>query len=44
VAPATLLAEAAARANVALDARGETLDVDAFARMASALDDLSRER
>lgn len=42
VAPSALLAEAAARAGVALDARGETLDVEAFARMASALDELSR--
>lgn len=35
--PAALQA-AAATADVALEARGETLDVDAFARMASALD------
>ena len=42
VAPSALLAEAAARAGVALEARGETLDVEAFARMASALDELSR--
>lgn len=42
VAPAALLAAAAARAGVALDARGETLDVEAFARVASALDELSR--
>jgi 16S rRNA (adenine1518-N6/adenine1519-N6)-dimethyltransferase len=32
------LAEAARQAGVALDARGETLEVDAFARMAAALD------
>jgi 16S rRNA (adenine1518-N6/adenine1519-N6)-dimethyltransferase len=32
------LEAAAARAGVSLDARGETLDVDAFARMAAALD------
>jgi 16S rRNA (adenine1518-N6/adenine1519-N6)-dimethyltransferase len=39
VAPdAAALERAAARAGVALDARGETLDVDAFARMAEALD------
>jgi 16S rRNA (adenine1518-N6/adenine1519-N6)-dimethyltransferase len=42
VAASAPLAEAAARAGVALEARGETLDVDAFARMASALDELSR--
>jgi 16S rRNA (adenine1518-N6/adenine1519-N6)-dimethyltransferase len=34
------LTSAAERAGVALDARGETLEVDAFARMAEALDDL----
>jgi 16S rRNA (adenine1518-N6/adenine1519-N6)-dimethyltransferase len=33
------LQQAAARAGIALDARGETLDVDAFARMAAALDE-----
>lgn len=33
-----MLASAAKIAGVALDARGETLDVDAFARMAAALD------
>ena len=31
------IAEAAARANISLDARGETLDVEAFARMAKEL-------
>jgi 16S rRNA (adenine1518-N6/adenine1519-N6)-dimethyltransferase len=41
VAPVAMIAEAASLAGVALDARGETLDVDAFARMAAALDDLS---
>jgi 16S rRNA (adenine1518-N6/adenine1519-N6)-dimethyltransferase len=35
---AAALEAAAARAGVSLDARGETLDVDAFARMASELD------
>jgi 16S rRNA (adenine1518-N6/adenine1519-N6)-dimethyltransferase len=44
VAPAPLLAEAAALAGVSLDARGETLDVDAFARMEKALDELSSRR
>jgi 16S rRNA (adenine1518-N6/adenine1519-N6)-dimethyltransferase len=44
VAPVALLAEAASLAGVALEARGETLDVDAFARMATALDDLSSRR
>ena len=38
--PAVLEA-AASRAGVSLDARGETLDVEAFVRMADALDDLS---
>ena len=38
VAPAPVLVSAATRAQIALDARGETLDVDAFARMAAALD------
>jgi len=38
VAPSDRLAAAAERASVSLDARGETLDVDAFARMANALD------
>lgn len=37
VADAAKLADAAARAGIALDARGETLDVDAFARMAALL-------
>ena len=37
-----VLREAAARAGVALDARGETLDVAAFARMAEALEALVR--
>ena len=31
------LERAAAKAGISLDARGETLDVDAFARMADAL-------
>jgi 16S rRNA (adenine1518-N6/adenine1519-N6)-dimethyltransferase len=44
VAPAPLLAEAAALAGVSLDARGETLDVDAFARMEKALAELSSRR
>jgi 16S rRNA (adenine1518-N6/adenine1519-N6)-dimethyltransferase len=38
VAPAERIRAAAERASVSLDARGETLDVDAFARMARALD------
>lgn len=38
VAPASQIAAAAERAGISLDARGETLDVDAFARMAAALD------
>ena len=37
VADATKIADAAARAGISLDARGETLDVEAFARMASLL-------
>jgi len=41
LAPATLLAEAAARAGVSLDARGETLEVEAFARMDEALGTLA---
>ncbi len=41
IAPTPLVAEAAARAGISLDARGETLDVAAFARMAAALDALS---
>lgn len=32
---------AAARSNIRLEARGETLDVEAFARMAAALDEIS---
>jgi 16S rRNA (adenine1518-N6/adenine1519-N6)-dimethyltransferase len=39
VAPSDRLRAAAAKAEVALDARGETLDVEAFARMAAALDE-----
>jgi 16S rRNA (adenine1518-N6/adenine1519-N6)-dimethyltransferase len=39
VASAAAIAHAAARAGVALDARGETLDVEDFARMAAALDE-----
>jgi 16S rRNA (adenine1518-N6/adenine1519-N6)-dimethyltransferase len=38
VADADRVARAAAEANVSLDARGETLDVTAFARVANALD------
>lgn len=38
VAPSDRIAAAARDAGVALEARGETLDVDAFARMAHALD------
>lgn len=38
VAPAPRIAAAAERAGVSLDARGETLDVEAFSRMASALE------
>ncbi len=41
VAPAAVVGEAAARAGVDLSVRGETLDVDDFARMATALDALS---
>jgi 16S rRNA (adenine1518-N6/adenine1519-N6)-dimethyltransferase len=44
VAPAPLVAEAAALAGVSLDARGETLDVDAFARMERALAEISSRR
>ncbi len=40
VADRDVVTAAAERADVSLDARGETLDVDAFARLASALDDL----
>ena len=39
IGPAARIAEAASRSGVSLDARGETLDVDAFARMARALDE-----
>ena len=35
---------AAAQSHVRLDARGETLDVEAFARMAAALDEISAPR
>jgi 16S rRNA (adenine1518-N6/adenine1519-N6)-dimethyltransferase len=38
VAPAEAIADAARVAGVSLDARGETLDVDAYARVAAALD------
>jgi 16S rRNA (adenine1518-N6/adenine1519-N6)-dimethyltransferase len=41
---ATSLERAAALAGIALDVRGETLDVEAFARMAAALDELSENR
>ena len=44
VSEASRNAEAAGKAGISLDARGETLDVEAFARMANALDDLSPER
>jgi 16S rRNA (adenine1518-N6/adenine1519-N6)-dimethyltransferase len=40
VAPAARVQAAAAKAGVSLDARGETLDVEAFARTATALDEL----
>ena len=36
--PPDRIAEAATRASISLDARGETLDVEAFARMASLLE------
>jgi 16S rRNA (adenine1518-N6/adenine1519-N6)-dimethyltransferase len=39
--PAERVANAAASAGISLDARGETLDVDAFARMARALERLA---
>jgi 16S rRNA (adenine1518-N6/adenine1519-N6)-dimethyltransferase len=39
VAPAEMIARAAALANVSLDARGETLSVEDYARMAAALDE-----
>ena len=38
VAPAETIARAAAAASVSLDARGETLSVDSYARAAAALD------
>lgn len=41
---ATSLERAASLAGIALDVRGETLDVEAFARMAAALDELSANR
>lgn len=41
VAPAERIRAAAEEAGVALDARGETLDVEAFARMGKALDAVS---
>jgi 16S rRNA (adenine1518-N6/adenine1519-N6)-dimethyltransferase len=37
--PSAKIAEAAAMAGISLDARGETLDVDAFARMARRLEE-----
>jgi 16S rRNA (adenine1518-N6/adenine1519-N6)-dimethyltransferase len=37
IAPGEAVSRAAAAAGISLDARGETLDVDAFARMAAAL-------
>jgi len=40
----TILGRAAAEAGVSLDARGETLDVESFTRMATALDALSERR
>lgn len=39
VAPVEKLRAAAAKAEISLDARGETLDVEAYARMAAALDE-----
>jgi 16S rRNA (adenine1518-N6/adenine1519-N6)-dimethyltransferase len=39
VAPAAVVEGAAARAGISLDARGETLDVEDFARMEAALDE-----
>jgi 16S rRNA (adenine1518-N6/adenine1519-N6)-dimethyltransferase len=39
VAPSEKVQAAAAKAGVSLDARGETLDVEAYARMAAALDE-----
>jgi 16S rRNA (adenine1518-N6/adenine1519-N6)-dimethyltransferase len=44
VAPAAKVQAAAAKAGVSLDARGETLDVDAFARTAKALEELSEQK
>jgi 16S rRNA (adenine1518-N6/adenine1519-N6)-dimethyltransferase len=41
---AAMLAGAAARAGISLDARGETLEVESFGRMAAALDELSARR
>jgi 16S rRNA (adenine1518-N6/adenine1519-N6)-dimethyltransferase len=38
LAPSAALEQASARAGIALEARGETLDVEAFARMAEALE------
>ena len=38
IAPAADIARLAAEAGISLDARGETLDVDAYARMAAALE------
>jgi 16S rRNA (adenine1518-N6/adenine1519-N6)-dimethyltransferase len=40
LAPDEVLERAASRAGISLDARGETLDVEAFARMAATLDEL----
>ncbi|HEX8789859.1 MAG TPA: 16S rRNA (adenine(1518)-N(6)/adenine(1519)-N(6))-dimethyltransferase RsmA [Polyangiaceae bacterium] len=40
VAPAEKILAAATKAGIALDARGETLDVAAYARMAAALDEV----
>lgn len=42
IAPADRIAAAAETAGISLDARGETLDVDAYARMARALDEQGR--
>jgi 16S rRNA (adenine1518-N6/adenine1519-N6)-dimethyltransferase len=42
VAPSEKVQAAAAKAGISLDARGETLDVEAYARMAAALDESSR--
>lgn len=43
VAPSDKVQAAAAQAGVSLDARGETLDVEAYARMTQALDALSEQ-